>query len=73
MGNFYIVYEINLWSFVVGQDFALEKSLFGAVKFTKTADPDKYEYSGYGIGFDASGSFTLSDGNRFGKNGIMQI
>ena len=27
--------------------------MFGNVKITKNADPDKYSYSGYGIGFDS--------------------
>ena len=27
--------------------------MFGAVKVTKNADPDKCKYSGYGIEFDA--------------------
>ena len=43
-------------------------SLFGAIKLTKNADFDKYKYSGYGIGFDAWGSFLLSDGSKCGKN-----
>ena len=47
--SIYIVYEINLWPFNVGKDFAVRNSLFGAVKL---ADPDKYKYSGYGTGFD---------------------
>ena len=29
---------------------------------------DKYGYSGYGIGFDACSSFSLSNGNSFYKN-----
>ena len=29
---------------------------------------DNYKYSGYGIGFDVRGSFSLCDGSRFGKN-----
>ena len=38
---------------------------------TKNVDFDKYKYSGYDIGFDASGSFTLSDGSEFCKNVII--
>ena len=30
-------------------DFTLKDCLFGTVKITKNADPDKYSYSGYGI------------------------
>ena len=46
----------------------LRNSWFGAVKFTKIADFDKYKYSGHGIGFDAHRSFRLSDGTGFGQN-----
>ena len=46
----------------------LVNSLLGAFKLTKTADPDKWKYSGYVTGFDAHGSFSLSDGSRIGKN-----
>ena len=34
---------------------------------TKTADFDRYKYSGYGIGFDVRGSFLLSDDSVFSK------
>ena len=34
----------------------------------ENADPDKYSYSEYCIGFDAGGGFSLSDGSAFGKN-----
>ena len=67
----YIVYEINLWQFTVSKEFALENSILGTVELTKNADFDKYKYSGYGIGFDAYGSFSLSDGTEFGKNVIL--
>ena len=52
--NIYIVYDVNLWLFTVGQDFTLRNYLFRAVKLTKNADPDKYKCSGYGVRFDAS-------------------
>ena len=49
----------------------LGNSSFGAVKLTNP-DPDKYKYSGYGIGFDAIGSFSLSEGfSLFGKEVII--
>ena len=69
--NIYIIYEIKLWQFNVGKDFELKDSLFGAVKLTKNADPDKYKDSGYGTGFDAPEKFSLSDGNGFCKNVII--
>ena len=47
------VLEINLWSYVQDADFTLGNSSFGAVKLPKNADPEKYFYSGYSIGFGA--------------------
>ena len=35
--------------------------MFGAVMLTKNDDPDKYEYSGYGIRFDGSSEFPWVD------------
>ena len=40
------------------------------VKLTKNADPDKYKYSGYGIGFDSHSFSSLPD-NTIGKNVII--
>ena len=40
-------------------DATLKNSLFGAVKFIKNADIDKYRYSGYGVGFDSKESFSF--------------
>ena len=36
---------------------------------TKNNDIDKYKYSGYGIGFDGKGKFSV--GNEFGRNCII--
>ena len=67
--NIYIVYEINE-KFIISRYPALENSLFGAVTFTKNFDIDKYEYSGYGIGFDRHGFFSHpNDGS--GRNVII--
>ena len=44
---------VDTWSRHLNPDFTLGDSLFGAVKLTKNADPVKYGYSCYGIGFDA--------------------
>ena len=43
--------------------------MFYTVKLTKSADIDKYKYSGYGIGFDRKGKFSV--GNGFGQNEII--
>ena len=37
---------------------------------TEYADPDKYVYSGYGIGVDLRSEFSLTDGS-VGKNVII--
>ena len=42
--------------------------LFGAVKWTKNPDSDKYSCSRYVIVFDARGFFSVSSGDGFGKN-----
>ena len=46
--------------------------LFGAIKITNTtnSDADKWQYSGYGIGFDSTGNFTHPDGG-IGRNVII--
>ena len=46
--------------------------MFGSVKVTKNADPDKYSYSGYGIGFDTCEEYSLPDGG-VGKNVIFGV
>ena len=64
--NIYIDYELGASS-SNGNDHTLKNCLFGAIILTKNADIDKYEYSGYGIGFDRRESFSFpSDG--FGQN-----
>ena len=65
--NIYIVYEINKKDNTVISDPTLENCLFGAVTLTKNADIDKYQYSGYGIGFDRKGSSSFSSGG-YGQN-----
>ena len=44
--------------------------LLGAVTLTKNADIDKYGYSGYGIAFDRSTTFSFPNGG-FGQNVIF--
>ena len=62
--NLFVVYELDRWSRDLNTDFTPKDCLFGAVKLTKNADPDKYNYSGYGIGFDLRLEFSLSDGSN---------
>ena len=44
--------------------------MFGAVTLTKTADIDKYGYSGYGIGFERRSSFSFPGGG-FGQSVLI--
>ena len=49
----FIVYETDRWSKDLNTDFTIKDCLFGAVKISKNADPDKYSCLGYGSGFDS--------------------
>ena len=51
-------------------DFTLKDCLFGGVKLTKNADPDKFVYSGYGIRLDSRSEFSFPDGSM-DKNVII--
>ena len=44
--------------------------MLGGAKLAKNADPDKYVYTGYGIGFDLRSEFSLPGGS-IGKNFII--
>ena len=68
--NIYIVYELRQ-NYSISSYPTLQNCCFGAVSVTKNADNDidKYKYSGYGIGFDRHGKFSV--GNVFGKNCII--
>ena len=48
----------------------MQNALFGAVSLTKNADVNKYKYSGYGIAFDRTSSFSFPGGGN-GQNVII--
>ena len=60
--NICISYTRTPWLRNSNTDFTLNNCLFGSVKLTKNADPDKYKYSGYGIGFDSCSELLFIDG-----------
>ena len=66
--NFYIVYEIEE-SVNISSYPTLENCLFGTVKLTKDVDVDLYKYSGYGIGFERKGFYSIDD--EIGRNVII--
>ena len=69
MTNINIVYKLDA-SGVQDNDPTLKNCLFGAVTLTKNADIDKYEYSGYGNGFDRKSRFSFPSGG-FGQNVLI--
>ena len=52
--NLFPVFELTRWSQDLNADFTLKDCLFGA-----DVDPDKYSYSGYGIGLDFHSLFSV--------------
>ena len=65
--NLCIVYKLDTWSRDWNAELTLKDCLFGNVKITKNADPEKYSYSGYGITFDSHLLFSTD----WGKNVII--
>ena len=68
--NTYIVYKISPKT--INSNFVFRDCLFGAIKITNTtnSNTDKWQCSGYGVGFDSTGTFTQPDGGS-GKNAII--
>ena len=71
--NIYILYTSYIYTFIHftspktnNSKFVFRNCLFGAVKITNTnnSDTDKCQYSGYGVGFDSTGTFTQLDGGN---------
>ena len=46
--------------------------MFWSIKLNRNAERDKYEYRGYGIGFDSCPQFSLTD-SSVGKNLIVGV
>ena len=67
--NIYIVYKLGASS-SHSSDPTIKNCLFGVVTLTKNADIENYKYSGYGIGFDRSSSFSFPSGG-FGQNVLI--
>ena len=61
--NLYVVYELNVWSPDLNAELTLRDCMFGNVQITINADPDKYSYWGYGIGFDCHSLFFIPNFN----------
>ena len=70
VANLFIVYELDRWLRNLNSNFNLKDCLFEAVTLTINADPDKYKYSDYSIGFASRSNFSFTDGSM-GKNVII--
>ena len=68
--NIYIAYKTSPKT--INSNFAFRDCLYGEIKIknTNNSDTDKWQYSGYGVGFDLTGTFTHSDGGN-GKNDVI--
>ena len=55
--NFFLGYELDIWSWDLHSDFTWKNCLVWGVKFAKNTDADKYFYAGYGIGVDSLSEF----------------
>ena len=63
--NIYIVYEIIRIANINSDrnsNLTVQNALFGAVSLTKNAYVSKHKYSGYGIAFDRTSSFSFAGG-----------
>ena len=65
--NIQIVYEISK-NYDISSHPTLENCLCGAVTLAKKIDFDRHKYSGYVIGFDRKGFFSIEGKTVFGKN-----
>ena len=68
--NLYISYTLGRQLRNLNTGFTLSNYLFGSVKWTTNADLYKYKCTGYGIGFDSRGEYSLPD-SSVGKNVII--
>ena len=64
-----MVYKLNAWSQDFNSGFTLN-CLFGGLKLAINADPDKYIYTGYVIGFVLRSESSLPEGSE-GENVII--
>ena len=61
--NIGISYILNPCLRNLSTNFTSNNCLFGSVKLTRDADPEKCKYNGYNIGFDSRSEFSFTDGS----------
>ena len=71
IANIYIVYKTSPKT--IDSNFVFRNCLFGAIKIANNtnSDTDQWQYSGYGVGFDSTGSFTHPDNGKDAKNVVV--
>ena len=68
--NIYIVYKTSPKT--INSNFIFKNCLFGAIKIANNnSDNDKLQYSGYGVGFDSTDSFTHPHDGKDGENVVL--
>ena len=60
--NVYILYELAAWPKNPTNNFKFKNCLFRATTIAKNSDKEKYVYSGYGITFASTCSWSFSNG-----------
>ena len=68
--NFFLFFELDLWSRYLSKRFLMGHCLFRAVRSTKDADLDKYGYSCYIIELDTRSQLLLPSG-ELNKNKMV--
>ena len=59
MVNVYIVCDLDAWPRNPTNNFKFKNCLFDTTKIVKNSDKEKYVYSGYGITFDSTNSWSF--------------
>ena len=67
--NLYVVYIIT--KFQYNNNLTLTNALFGAIRITKNANIKKYNYLGYGIGFDSQTFYNHPPSGGIGRDVII--
>ena len=57
--NVYIIYDLDAWPRNLTNNLKFKICLFGATSEVKNNDNERYVYSGYGITFDISDSWSV--------------
>ena len=71
--HLYISYKLNPQLKNLSKEFILNNCLFRSVKPTEDADPNKYKYSDYGIGFNSCSEFSFTEKNLEKTSLVLEL